>query len=239
MGTEPTSSPLSGPSPHAKWNSWKDQVEEIWADDLRLQQSRRLWRIFNESLRDRRPDRHLGAIANWVTSNYVDSALVCLRRILDRTGTAVSLVLLVRDVARHAKGLPFDDYVRVWGSDPYWRERARRSFAEFADAGGENLSGRKLRALTDRLESDHKAVENFTNSWITHRSADPRERLVTLKQVDRAFDDAHDVFKQVALFVTAGSFLTDSPEVSDDEVAAAFERMLDTSRPGLGSRSGG
>lgn len=149
-----------------------------------------------------------GFIFDWMAENYVDSALMLLRRELDRQNNVENLWNLLHDIIDHHRILTRGRYCTAWGRGGRFDvEMANRSFDLFrpvrveGNADLDFIDAEVVRADLEQVDADAGRVRRYAERTRAHRT---RARAVdtagiTFRELHRAIADVRGV---VAKFYT-------------------------------------
>lgn len=118
-----------------------------------------------------------GFVFNWAAENYVDAALMLLRRELDQQAGAENLRNLLHDIIDHHDVLTRARYCAIWAkSGPIDLEWANRAFDSFSpklvpeNMDSDHIDPIAVRADLDQVVADAERLRQYAERTRAHRA---------------------------------------------------------------------
>ena len=193
--------------PTEKWAALAEDAGHIKDELIHLVGKRVIWMAHNESLKGLSIDDATSIVHDWLRSNYRDSMIVGLRRILDDTRGVKSLVKLLEKTSKNSHEFTFERFAALYTNDlgEFGLELATRDFSHYSK-GGKQIDRKLIEADIKRLKTDFKRIIDFANKWVTHshqNRPDPAIPLPTYDDLHKAFDDVGEVMNKYLVLLTA------------------------------------
>jgi hypothetical protein len=150
----------------------------------------------------------------WIADNYLYSATMSLRRILDTRQGNISIYKLFDALQANNHLLTKTSYMTRFTADGTDRELAEICFSKLADIG--HNDGLNLQILRDQIgsfSSNWERLKNYINERIAHEARNPSEELPTVSDLDICIDKTTEVMKVIIAFMTCGSIMSFEPVI--------------------------
>lgn len=121
----------------------------------------------------------------WIADNYLYSAAMSLRRILDQTRGTISLYKLLDALQENDHLLTKTSYMTRFIADGTDRDLAEICFSSFARFG--HTEGLNLQILRDQIESFSESwgrLKDYIDERIAHEARSPSEDIPTVSDLD-------------------------------------------------------
>ncbi len=174
-------------------------------------------------------------VHHWMQENYADSMLIGLRRVLDTSGSSLSLIKLLEQLEEDCAVFTIDRYLRLFTEkdSPRGSSFLRMLYSKFS-SDGTTLDRRKIRADIDSLLASHSTLLEYIESTIVRHRHTSSEDLpsgpssaVSWADLDRLFDDVVSLFNKYYAFVEPGVYVDFAP-VLPAGFEQAFLRQQET-----------
>jgi hypothetical protein len=169
-----------------------------------LQANPRLWRNNN-------------SFYLWMASTYEDSALIAVRRQVDTTKGAISLIRLLDEIRRYPHILSRERFVQqaVASKLPASEGEIHRMFDYYTAPGAHHIKADVVRAELDDLKARTKSIGEYTNTRVAHFNPKEPEDTPTVLQVHAVLDHLYELGKKYLLLLQAKS--CQEPQLADEE----------------------
>lgn len=199
--------PLSDDS---RYDAWTRVVERIYHDQVNQAWSHYMFRLVraiflsNEKLSDEG-----GFVVRWMVENYVEAALMLLRRELDQQAGTENLRNLLFDMIEHPAVVTRARYLSKWGrAEPFDRSYANRTFDRFSprritgNPDSDHIDPDLIKADLDRMVTSTEQARDYAERTRAHRT--PERKIdtagMTFDAMHKAIADVRDtVAKYYAL----------------------------------------
>jgi hypothetical protein len=166
---------------------------------------------------------------DWLGDTYVDSAVIRIRRLLDKQRSVISLWRLLEQVrAEHAR------FTRAWFNglwSPDLQDVADQRFDMLAGRGARFIAAETVAPKQQELDSALQRVEDFANANIAHRVAATHTVTARFADLREALAAAFRVFNWCALLIEASSWTSAVPEIQTNWTAVFREPWLPAGAP--------
>lgn len=185
---------------------YREQANQAWSHYM----FRLLRAVFDKN---ERLSEEGGFIFNWIAENYVDAALMLLRRELDEQAGTENLRNLLHDIINHHGVLTRARYCSAWGtSGPFDAELANRAFNSFSlKRVAENpdldfIDPVMVRADLDQVVADAERLREYAERTRAHRTpergVDTSE--ITIQALHKAIADVRRIVAKFYALLTLG-----------------------------------
>lgn len=183
-----------------------------------------------------------GFVFNWMAENYLDSALMVVRRELDVQAGTENLRNLLEDIVEHPDVLTRARYLAQWPADEHeLADHAFDSFNPTKIAGAPNrdhINPLNVRSDLDKLEADAERLRIYAERTRAHRTpVQGIDNTTTFADLHKAIEDTREVVGKYHALLTLGSIVDWEPQPMYDTFApfksawitddAAVARKLD------------
>ncbi len=136
----------------------------------------------------------------WMGGVYVDSAVIAVRRQLDRRPDSVSIARLLAAIKTSPRVLSRERYVRLYEGSGLPEHFAHRDFDRFAGQVGTHVDPAIVRVDLDRLRDTCANITRFASKRVAH--VDEQEQVLpTFQDLDKCLDVLEELLKKyLALF---------------------------------------
>jgi hypothetical protein len=180
----------------ARYDTWSRVIERIYREQVNQAWSRYMFRLLRAvfTTNPRLSDEG-GFIFQWMVDNYVDAALMLIRRELDRQAGTENLRNLLFDMIEHPMVATRGRYRSKWGKDGaldrWFADRVFDRFkpirvAENPDA--DHIDPDVIRADLDRVGASAEQLREYAERTRAHRT--PERRINTAGMTFKALHDA-------------------------------------------------
>jgi hypothetical protein len=173
-----------------------------------------------------------GFIFNWIAENYVNAALMLLRRELDQQAGAENLRNLLHDIIDHHGVLTRARYRAAWGkSGSFDAEQANRAFNSFKpkrvpeNTDLDFIDPTLVKADLDQVVADAERVREYAERTRAHRTPERGVDTsdITFQTLHNAIADARGVVTKFYALLTLG-IITKWEAVPQFDTIGPFER---------------
>lgn len=150
----------------------------------------------------------------WIADNYLYSAAMSLRRLLDRSSGTISIYKLLDALQSNSHLLSKTSYISRFIADGSDSNLAEICFSGLA--GSSHAEGLNLQILRDQLDSfsiNWERLKTYINERIAHEARNPSEELPTISDLDICIDRAAEVMKIIIAFMKFASIKSFEPVV--------------------------
>ncbi len=170
------------PTQHEKViEQWRHHLEGIAAELREARLQRTVWEEFRDEVIARRPDCD-GTFLYVFSQQYASTQLSRVRRLTERSGSALSLVNLIDAIQRNPLVWTRTRYLAMYGEDAH-HAPSRWDEAWF---DGEAIRTQALTSDIERLESQTKHLKTWVDKKIAHLDRSHPERTPRFREVDEA-----------------------------------------------------
>jgi len=148
----------------------------------------------------------------WIADNYLYSATMSLRRILDTRQGTISIYKLFDALQANNHLLTKTSYMTRFTADGTGRDLAEICFSKLADIGHNN--GLNIQILRDQIgsfSSNWERLKNYINERIAHEARSPSEELPTISDLDICIDKTAEVMKIIIAYLKFESIQSFEP----------------------------
>ena len=205
--------------------SWVRVAERIYHEQVSQGWRHQVFRLVRAVFSTNQPlSDEGGFLFNWVAENYVDSALMCLRRELDVQAGTENLRNLLEDIAQHPEVLTRLRYVAQWPSVE--AGRASDVFDSFSpkrvpgSPAADHIDPTQVRADLDQLVADADRLRVYAERTRAHRTPDQGiDESVTFRDLHAAIGDVRRVVGKYYALLTLRSVVEWEPVAQYDTIA--------------------
>ncbi len=150
----------------------------------------------------------------WIADNYLYSAAMSLRRLLDKTSGTISIYKLLDALQANSHLLTKTSYISRFIADGSSQDLAEKCFASLA--GSNHAEGLDLQTLKIRIDSfsvNWERLKTYIDERIAHEARSPSEDLPTISDLDICIDKAAEVMKVIIAFMKYASIVSFEPVV--------------------------
>src|SRR5205085_126449 len=123
----------------------------------------------------------------WMGTIYVESALLGVRRLTDRTRRTISFVRLLDAIAGKPTALSRRRFVNLW--PPGWRDRAEDQFDRLCSQKGvQHLPRRTITSDREKLSKGAAQLEGFANETVAHLAQRKVRKPPTFRELNDFID---------------------------------------------------
>ena len=217
---------ISDDERHATWIHVVERIEREQVNQAWSQYMFRLLRaVFSKN---KRLSDVGGFIFNWLAKNYVDAALMLLRRELDQQAGAENLRNLLFDMIEHPGVLTRARYRAGWGKQGRFdRQQADRAFDSFnpkrvpESPDADYIDPEAVRADLEKVVADAKRLRQYAERTRAHRT--PQQGLdtseITFQALHEAISDVRQVVAKYYALLTLASITQWEPVPQYDTIA--------------------
>jgi len=225
--------------PDARYDAWTRVVERIYREQVNQAWSHYMFRLVravfttNSTLSEEG-----GFIFTWMVENYVDAALMLIRRELDRQAGTENLRNLLFDMIEHPTVANRTRYVSKWGKDEaVYRGLADRAFDRFrpvripGKAGEDHIDPVVIKTDLDHVAGRAEQLREFAERTRAHRTPDQRTDTAGM-----SFKALHDAIADVRGVVAKYYALLTLSSISQWEPVPQYDTLQAFTRPWLVDR---
>ena len=192
--------------------AWTRVIERIYREQANQAWSHYMFRLLRAVFdKNERLSEEGGFIFNWIAENYVDAALMLLRRELDEQAGTENLRNLLHDIINHHGVLTRARYCSAWGtSGPFDAELANCAFNSFSlKRVAENpdldfIDPVMVRADLDQVVADAERLREYAERTRAHRTpergVDTSE--ITIQALHKAIADVRRIVAKFYALLT-------------------------------------
>jgi len=148
----------------------------------------------------------------WIANNYLYSATMSLRRILDTRQGTISIYKLFDALQDNNHLLTKTSYMTRFTADGTGRDLAEICFSKLAEYGhNDGLNIQILRDQIDSFSSNWERLKNYINERNAHEAKNPSEELPTVSDLDICIDKTAEVMKVIIAFMKFASIVSFEP----------------------------
>lgn len=208
---------------------WTRVVERSYNEQVNQSWSHYMFRLVNAVFANNEMlSSNGGFIFEWLTQNYVDAALMLLRRELDKQDGTENLRNLLLDMKEHAGVLTRARYCAKWGGGTRWDEQlANQSFDKLNPTrvpgrpGEDHIDPHIIQADVRQLNADAGRLREFAERTKAHRT--PQRTLdtsdITFRALHKAISDVQRVVEKYYALITLSSPAQWEPIAAFDTIA--------------------
>lgn len=148
----------------------------------------------------------------WIADNYLYSATMSLRRILDTRQGTISIYKLFDALEVNKHLLTKSSYMTRFTADCTDSVLAKICFAKLAEYGHvDGLNLQILRAQIESFSSNWERLEDYANERIAHEARNPSEELPTVSDLDICIDKTTEVMRLIIAYLKFASIPSFEP----------------------------
>lgn len=189
-----------------------EMIERIEYSVTMLFSSRAFYREYLEIINGNPRLSNGNHFLTWVANNYLYSAAMSLRRLLDRRSDTISIYKLLDALQSNNYLLTKTHYISRFISDGSSRDLAELSYAKIT--GSSHARGLNLQKLRDQLDSfsaNWERLKTYIDERIAHDARTPSQELPTIHDLDICINGAAEVMKTIIAFMTFRSIISFEP----------------------------
>ena len=177
-----------------------------------------------------------GFVFEWMAENYVDAALMLLRRELDQQAGTENLRNLLFDMIEHPTIMTRARYLSKWGQEGRWH--ANRTFDRFkprqagGDGDADHIDPDIIQVDLDRLVSSAEQLREYAEQTRAHRTP---QRKVDTASVN--FDAMHKAIAEVRRTVAKYYALLTLKSIAQWEPVPQYDTLEAFTRPWVVDRT--
>jgi hypothetical protein len=184
----------------SRYEAWICIVERIYREQVNQAWSHYMFRLLRAIFLANEKLSHEGAfVLRWMVDNYVDAALMFLRRELDQQAGTENLRNLLLDMIDHPTVATRARYLSKWGQEgPFDRGHANRTFDRFAprrvrgNADSDHIDPDLIRADLNRMVTSTEQARKYAERTRAHRTP---ERSIDTDEM--TFDAMHKAIADI------------------------------------------
>jgi len=214
-----------------RYAAWAGVAERIYAEQVGQGWRHQLFRLFRAVFSTNRELADEGGfLFKWMADNYIDAALMVLRRELDVQHGTENLRNLLEDIMEHPDVLTRARYVAGWkvGRDNGLANRTFDSFRPIrvpGDSSADHIDPGVVSADLDQVVADAERLRVFAERTRAHRTPEKGiDTSVTFGDLHRAIEDVRRVVAKYYALLTLKS-------VADWEPVAQYDTIAPFTRP--------
>jgi hypothetical protein len=174
-------------------------------------------------------------VLNHYTQLYLHTQVSGIRRLGDQTQRTVSLVRLLRDIARKPHHLNRGRWIQlVREHDPSVTadelQRAAEEFSVWTDPGSDYVSATRVRADADHFIRTARNANQFANKVIAHRHDGEIKLPLTWGEIDAAIDEAGLLLRRYTALIKSAHLALLEPVLSGDWLGPLRSPLFDRDR---------
>ncbi len=181
-------------------------IERIEHSLTVLHSSRAFYREYLNLLNENPRLRVNNHFLSWIADNYLYSAAMSLRRLLDRRSDTISLFKLFDALQSNSHLLTKANYMSRFLSDCSDSVLADICFASLA--GSSDAEGLNLQTFKDQIGSvsvNWERMKDYIDKRIAHEARSPSGTLPTISDLDICINMVAEVIKIIIAFMTCRS----------------------------------
>jgi hypothetical protein len=224
----------------ARYDAWIRIVRRIYDEQVAQAWGYYMFRLLRAVfVTNQHLSEHGGFIFRWMVENYVDSALMLLRRELDRQDGTENLLNLLLDMIERPVVVNRGRYLTRWGPDqPVHRWHANRAFDGFGliliagQPEADHIDPTVIRADLDRINTGAEHLREYAERTRAHRSPDPGldTARMTFGALHEALGSIRDVIAKYYALLTQAS-------IGQWEAVPQFSTIQPFARPWVEDRA--
>ena len=182
----------------ARWVAWLDT---IWNDVIPMMAARQIWRGYMHLVRANPPVQAPDTFHSWVTSNYVRTQAIGIRRQTDNRTDVVSLGRLLAEVEQFPGVVSRSRYVANYSTANL--DWANRDFDTLVGAGRDHLDPADVARDRARLDDSAQSVRHWVDKQVAHWDHGTFTDTITLTQIHTALEDVVSLADRYRNLLTA------------------------------------
>lgn len=212
---------------YEKWLSWLEHIKDAV---IELHHNRQIWKELTEAIWEHAGDTPYDTFIAHYTRLYVDGQTMAIRRLVKEhsQSSEISLRRLVKDMIHQPTVMSRTRYVGLYTArvelEDHWVKKAEEDFANNFGTG-EWLDLLRLEKDLVTLDNDFELVTRFADRTVAHIDKRGVEQLPTFGDLNKAIDDAAEMFRRYALLLTASDWVMLAPAIQENW-RAPFQRNL-------------
>jgi len=191
-----------------------NMLESIENSLTLLFSSRFFYREFVEIINANPELRKENHFLTWIVNNYLFSASVSLRRLLDKGRDTNSLIQLINTLKRNKNLLSRERYIQKFIEDSGFKEGdANYFFDKIADHGVAHFDIRKIEDKIKEIEDKWGRLKSYIDERIAHESRNLSSDLPTVSDLDECIDKLGEIAKSIIEVLMCKSILSFTPTI--------------------------
>lgn len=199
---------------------WDSTFKEISNALTVLMSNRFFFREF-QKIRENNPKLNVNNhFFNWIWEDYIYSASMGVRRLVDRDPKTNSLYILLKEIKNNPEILSRERYISIFVMDSgFSREEASMFFDRLVGEGKQHVDPTRVQGDIDILFEKYGKLKNYINKIIAHaeRKAQAKmekpEDLPTIGDLDDCIDYLEKLLIEYYAIFYAGTYTTLLPTI--------------------------
>ncbi len=195
-----------------RYTAWRRVVERVYREQVRQAWNHYLFRLVRALfVTNPRLSEEGGFVFQWIVENYVNAALMLLRRELDQQAGTENLRNLLLDMIQYSSVLTRARYRAAWGPEgPFEQQHAERSFDHFnprrVDGDGDHIDPVVIRSDLDRIVASAERLREYAERTRAHRTPEQNvdSASITFAAMHEAIADVRAVVAKYYALLTLG-----------------------------------
>lgn len=223
-----------------RYDAWTRIVERIYHEQVNQAWNHYMFRLLRAIfITNKKLSDEGGFVFEWMVENYVDAALMLLRRELDQQAGTENLRNLLFDMKEHPTVVTRARYLSKWGQEgPFNRCHANRTFDHFkprragGDGGADHIDPVIIKDDFDRLVKSAEQLRKFAEQTRAHRT--PQRKVDTATMT---FDAMHKAIAEVRRTVAKYYALLTLKSIGKWEPVPQYDTLEAFTRPWVVDRT--
>jgi len=198
-------------SPDERYAAWRRVIERVYHEQVCQAWNHSLFRLFSALFAENpRLSEEGGFVFQWMVENYVDAALMLIRRELDKQAGTENLRNLLSDMIQYPTVLTRARYLEAWNPQgPVEQQLAERSFNDFnpqrVDGEGDYIDPAVIQSDLNRVVASAERLREYAERTRAHRT--PSQKIdvasITFAAMHEAIAGVRDVVAKYYALLTA------------------------------------
>ena len=197
-------------SPDERYAAWRRVIERIYHDQVSQAWNHYLFRLLRAIfVKNPRLSEEGGFVFQWMVENYVDAALMLIRRELDKQAGTENLRNLLSAMIQYPTVLTRARYRAAWNPQgPVEQQHAERSFNSFnpkrVDGENDYIDPAVIQSDLDRVVASAEQLRQYAERTRAHRTPSQKIDLasITFAAMHEAIAGVRDVVAKYYALIT-------------------------------------
>ena len=193
-----------------RYKAWRGVIERIYREQVQQAWNHYLFRLLRAVfVTNPRLSEEGGFVFQWMVENYVDAALMLLRRELDQQAGTENLRNLLFDMIQHPTVLTRARYRAAWGPQGVFeKQQAERSFDTFnpklVDGDGDHIDPAIVKSDLDQVVASAERLREYAERTRAHRTPERNvdTASITFAAMHEALTDVRGVVAKYYALLT-------------------------------------
>lgn len=144
---------------------------------------------------------------DWMARLYNSSALIGIRRLVDRDKRSISFTRILEEIISHPQVLSRDRYVSLWQTSTLanWEEVANKQYDYMIGESRKHIDPVEVEKELNKLERKAACIEEYATKRVAHYDKNAPKEVPTYQELDECMDYVEELtIKYWKLFFAEG-----------------------------------